>query len=379
MISRRVQAVDSSGIRKVFELAAKMKDPVNLSIGQPDFDIPEPLKEVAIEAIRTGQNRYTLTQGIAKLREGVRANLAATCGVAVGADEVLITSGVSGGLLLAFLALLDPGDEIIIFDPYFVMYKHLVRLVNAVPVIIDTYPSFLPDPEQVAAAITPRTKAIILNSPANPTGVVLPEALQRELVAVAAKHGLVIISDEIYRDFRYSDTPHFSPGSIYPDTITMGGFSKSHAMTGWRLGYATAPKAIMDELIKVQQYTFVCAPAPMQLAAAAALAFPMQEHFDDFGRKHRLIRDGLAPEFRISGGEGAFYLFPEVPAGCGTATEFVSEAITRKEVLVIPGNVFSERDTNFRLSFATTEATLKRGIAALCALARELRAERGAC
>lgn len=379
MISRRVQAVDASGIRKVFELAAKMKDPVNLSIGQPDFDIPEPLKEVAINAIRAGQNRYTLTQGTAALRDKVRANLAATCGVKAAPDEVLITSGVSGGLLLAFLALLDPGDEIIIFDPYFVMYKHLVRLVNAVPVIIDTYPSFLPDPDKVAAAVTPRTKAIILNSPANPTGVVWPEALQRALVAVAEKHGLVVISDEIYRDFRYVATPHFSPGSYYPETITMGGFSKSHAMTGWRLGYATAPKAIMDELIKVQQYTFVCAPAPLQAAAAAALDFPMADCLAEYRDKHRLIRDGLAAEFTIAGGEGAFYLFPEVPAGCGTATEFVSAAIARKETLVIPGSVFSERDTHFRLSFATTEATLRRGIDALCSLARELRAENKSC
>ena len=234
------------------------------------------------------------------------ANLAAACGVRVAEDEVMITSGVSGGLLLAFLALLDPGDEIIIFDPYFVMYKHLVRLVNAVPVIIDTYPSFLPDPEKVAAAVTKKTRAIIFNSPANPTGVIWPEALQRALVAVAEKHGLVVISDEIYRDFRYVDTPHFSPGSYYPETITMGGFSKSHAMTGWRLGYATAPRVIMEEMVKVQQYTFVCAPAPLQLAAAAALDFPMDNHLADYRRKHKIIRDGLAAEFSIAGGDGAF-------------------------------------------------------------------------
>lgn len=376
MISRRVQAVDASGIRKVFELAAKMQNPVNLSIGQPDFDVPEPLREAAIDAIRAGTNRYTLTQGLALLRDRVRADLAQTQQVQAAADEVMITSGVSGGLLLAFLALLDPGDEVIVFDPYFVMYKHLVNLINARPVFVDTAPTFMPDPEKVAAAVTPRTKALILNSPANPTGVVYPEALVRELVRVAQQHGLVIISDEIYRDFNFSGMPHFSPGSIYPATITMGGFSKSHAMTGWRLGYATAPKALMDEMIKVQQYTFVCAPAPLQVAAAAALDYDMSAHFADYRRKHDLMRRGLEQEFTIHGGQGAFYLFPQVPEGCGSGSDFVNAAITRKETLVIPGNVFSEHDTHFRLSYAATEDTLQRGIAALCSLARELRAER---
>src|SRR3954465_1189518 len=168
-IASRAHAVDASGIRKVFDLAAKMKDPINLSIGLPDFDVPEVAKRAAIEAIESGQNRYTQTQGIAPLRERLRKDLSAEIGRDVG--EVLITSGVSGGLFLAILATIDPGDEAIFLDPYFVMYKHLLTLAGGKAVPVDSYPDFRFHPERVAAAITPRTKLLILNSPCNPTGV----------------------------------------------------------------------------------------------------------------------------------------------------------------------------------------------------------------
>src|SRR5277367_7015479 len=170
-ISQRALGVDASGIRKVFDLAAKMKDPINLSIGLPDFDVPDTLKEAAIDAIRAGQNRYTQTQGIAPLRERLRKNLSAEMGRDVG--DVLVTSGVSGGLLLAILATIDPGDEAIFLDPYFVMYKHLLTLVGGKPVIIDSYPDFRFHADRVEKAITPHTKLLILNSPSNPTGVVM--------------------------------------------------------------------------------------------------------------------------------------------------------------------------------------------------------------
>src|SRR5687767_11034062 len=174
LISRRALGVDASGIRKVFDLAAKMKDPINLSIGLPDFDVPEPVKLAAIDAIRAGNNRYTQTQGIAALRERLRNELTAEIGRDVG--EVLITSGVSGGLLLAILATIDPGDEAIFLDPYFVMYKHLLTMAGGKPVIVDSYPDFRFHAERVERAITPRTKLLILNSPSNPTGVVMSEA-----------------------------------------------------------------------------------------------------------------------------------------------------------------------------------------------------------
>src|SRR5271155_133370 len=236
-LSRRALAVDASGIRKVFDLAAKMVDPINFSIGLPDFDVPEVAKDAAVEAIRTGNNRYTQTQGIAPLRERLRKDLTAEIGRDVG--EVLITSGVSGGLLLAILATIDPGDEAIFLDPYFVMYKHLLTMVGGKPVVVDSYPDFRFHPERVEKAITPHTKLLILNSPSNPTGIVMTEAEVKAAVDIARKRNLLIISDEIYEPFLY-DMPRGlpTPAKLHDCTLVLRGFSKSHGMTGWRLGYA---------------------------------------------------------------------------------------------------------------------------------------------
>src|SRR3954470_20768838 len=200
-ISRRAHGVDASGIRKVFDLAARMKDPINLSIGLPDFDVPEPVKAAAIESIRAGQNRYTQTQGIAPLRERLRKELTEEVGRDVG--EVLITSGVSGGLLLAIMATIDPGDEAIFLDPYFVMYKHLLTMAGGKAVAVDSYPDFRFPADRVERAITPKTKLLILNSPSNPTGVVMSEAEVHAAIELARKHDLLIVSDEIYEPFLY--------------------------------------------------------------------------------------------------------------------------------------------------------------------------------
>src|SRR5580765_4444549 len=200
-VSARAHAVDASGIRKVFDLAAKMKDPINLSIGLPDFDVPDIAKAAAIEAIKAGQNRYTQTQGIAPLRERLRADLSREIGRDVG--EVLVTSGVSGGLLLAILSVIDPGDEAVFLDPYFVMYKHLLTVAGGKAVAVDSYPDFRFHADRVEKAITKRTKMLMLNSPSNPTGTVLSEAEIRSAVDVAKKHDLLLLSDEIYEPFLY--------------------------------------------------------------------------------------------------------------------------------------------------------------------------------
>src|SRR5437763_8543510 len=203
-ISRRAHGVDASGIRKVFDLAAKMKDPINLSIGLPDFDVPDVAKEAAIQAIRAGHNRYTQTQGIAPLRERLRKELSGEIGRDVG--EILITSGVSGALFLAILATIDPGDEAIFLDPYFVMYKHLLTMAGGKPVGVDSYPDFRFHAERVEKAITPRAKLLILNSPSNPTGVVMSEQEVASAIELARKHDLLIISDEIYEPFLYESS-----------------------------------------------------------------------------------------------------------------------------------------------------------------------------
>jgi aspartate aminotransferase/aminotransferase len=242
-ISARANAVDASGIRKVFDLAAKLKDPINLSIGLPDFDVPDVVKEAAIQSIKAGHNRYTQTQGIAALRDRLSTDLSVEMHREVG--DVLITSGVSGGLMLALMAVINPGDEVVFLDPYFVMYKHLLTLTGGVPVAVDSYPDFRFHADRVEKAITPRTKMLILNSPSNPTGVVMTQTEIQAAVDLAKKYDLLILSDEIYEPFLYDAHRGQLPsaGKIYDRTIILRGFSKSHAMTGWRLGYAAGPQA----------------------------------------------------------------------------------------------------------------------------------------
>src|SRR6185503_15312272 len=201
LLADRTRAFDSSGIRKVFDLAAKMKDPVNFSIGQPDFDVPDAIKDACIEAIRAGKNAYTVTQGLPALREKLQARIDQQYHHAD--RKVLVTLGTSGGLSLIMWSLINPGDEVLMFDPYFVMSPALTKLVGGVPVIIDTYPDFRIDLNKVAAAITPRTKLILLNSPANPTGAVASEAEIRGLAKLAAEKDVILVSDEIYSSFSF--------------------------------------------------------------------------------------------------------------------------------------------------------------------------------
>ena len=371
-LADRTAKFDSSGIRKVFDLAAKMASPINLSIGQPDFAVPEAIKDAAIAAIRGDKNGYSVTQGIAELRAKLQA----------GVDEqyhhadrrVLVTSGTSGSLVLAMLAMVNPGDEVIVFDPYFVMYPALVGMVGGRCVTIDTYPDFRIDPDRVAAAITPRTKMILLNSPANPTGAVAGEAELRALACLAAKHNIALVSDEIYREFCY-DAPLVSPAQWNEQTIVVDGFSKTYGVTGWRLGFVHGPAAIIDKLTMLQQYTFVCAPHPLQWAALAALDVDMSAYIEAYRRKRDRVVSGLTEAgYSVTKPGGAFYVFPEAPTRTGgasgsreSASEFVARAIA-KELLIIPGNIFSGRDTHFRISYAASDETIERGLAVLAKL-----------
>lgn len=363
-IAERALGVDASGIRKVFDLAARMKDPINLSIGQPDFDVPDTCKEAAIDAIRKGNNRYTQTQGIASLIGRVQKDLTAELGRHPG--DVFITSGVSGGLFLAVLALINPGDEAICLDPYFVMYKHLLTIAGGKLTAVDSYPDFRFHADRVEKAITPRTKILFLNSPNNPTGSVMSREEIEAAVAVARKHDLIIVSDEIYEEFTYSDSVQ-SAAQSYERTLLLRGYSKSHAMTGWRLGYAAGPAEIIQQMIKLQQYTFVCAPSPMQIAAVTAEDVSMATQVAAYRRKRDLAYNSLRRKFEVVKPEGAFYIFPKAPKGM-TVAEFVNKAIERN-VLIIPGNVFSAQDTHFRISYATTDEKLAAGCDILCDIA----------
>jgi aspartate/methionine/tyrosine aminotransferase len=355
-IAERMRHIESSGIRKVFELARSLKDPVNLSIGQPDFDVPESIKAAAHAAIDRGANAYTVTQGISELRARIQADVAAR--YRHNDREVFITSGTSGGLVLALLCSVNPGDEVIVFDPYFVMYPHLVTLAGGTTVFIDTYPDFSIDVDRVRAALTPRTKAILVNSPANPTGRVSPREVLRDLANLAGERGVLLISDEVYRVFCY-DGPFVSPAEFNENVLVLDGFSKAYGMTGWRLGYAHGPRRLIEEMIKLQQFTFVCAPSMVQHAGVAAWDYDVSSIVADYRGKRDLIYHGLRDRYELARPEGAFYAFPKAPHGSGSA--FVAEAI-RNNLLLIPGNVFSARDTHFRLSYAADRRTLERGI-----------------
>jgi len=385
LITDRLRAIDASGIRRVFDLAATLSDPINLSIGQPDFDVPQPVKDAAIDAIQSGFNRYTVTQGCGPLSQKVATKVRQELPHwALGGDGgfgTLITSGVSGGLLLAIMTCAGPGDEVIIPDPYFVMYKHLVTLAGATPVCVDTYPDFQFTAGRIEPHITNRTKMILFNSPSNPTGVVATDAVCRQVAQLAEQHGVLLLSDEIYDQFcfekaRLEDSQDNQPEARCPTPAThtremllLRGFSKTYGMTGWRLGYAVGPESIIQQMTKLQQYSFVCAPSMAQMGGVAAMDVDMSEHVEAYRRKRDRVVERLSGLYELTVPGGAFYAFPQVPERLElTGSQFVERAIERS-LLMIPGAVFSDRDTHFRISYACDDAMLDRGLDVLCELA----------
>ena len=364
MISKRAQRIRPSGIRKMFERAATLENPVDFSIGQPHFDVPVELQEAAIAAIRGGQNRYTVTQGIPELNDKLAQRLEQRLGRSPG--PTLVTSGVSGGVLLSFLALLDPGDEILLPEPHFVLYRVVAETVGARPVFYDLYPDFKLTREALEAAYTERTKVLLLNSPSNPTGAVHSAQELQIAAEFARERNLVVISDEIYEAFVF-DGPYQSVAEWYDQTLILGGFSKTFAIPGWRLGYAAGPDSILDAMTTLQQFTFVCAHAPSQRAGVVALDLDLSSIIDDYRRKRDRIYTALRETYAPVRPGGSFYIFPPLPHG-ESGESFCQRAFER-EMLLVPGQAFSQRDTHFRLSFAVSDPVLERGIEILQSLA----------
>ena len=364
MLADRVKNIQASGIRKIFELVSTMEDPIDLSIGQADFDVPEPVKKAAVQAIEEGFNRYTVTQGIPELNEKIQAMLKARYGYEP--DSTLVTCGVSGGLVLALLCLVNPGDEVLLPDPYFIMYKVLVQLCQGETRYYDLYPDFKLRGEELEKQITERTKVILLNTPANPTGAVLSPAELRTVAEIARRHGLYVICDEIYDRFVYLDRFH-SISEYYPERlILLGGFSKTYGMPGWRMGYAAGPGEVLERMMVLQQFTYVCAPSMAQKAVLQAMDLDMGPYIEAYRRKRNLVYDALKDSFHTVRPEGSFYIFPELPRGV-TGQGFVKQALGHK-VLAVPGSAFSRKDTHFRVSFAAPEDKLERG----CEILRRL-------
>jgi aspartate/methionine/tyrosine aminotransferase len=369
--SDRARAIDASGIRRMFELAAGLENPINLTIGQPDFPVPRAIKDAVIDAIESDANGYTVTQGgpaaLRSVKQHVSKNIGWLCdGIRT---DAMLTSGTSGGLMLAALALLQKGDELIIPDPWFVLYPKLATFTGAKAIPCDTYPDFKLTAERVAPLITERTKALILASPGNPTGVVLDSHELGKLVALCQERGVLLISDEIYDEFTYQDALEDglcpSAARLWDQVLLIRGLGKTYGCTGWRLGYAAGPADLIDEMTKLQQFTYVCTPSMAQAAFKASDDVSMQKHVDEYQQRRDLVVRELGGLTKVTVPGGAFYAFVEVPKFLGlTGTHFAEKALERR-VLVVPGAVFSERDTHFRISYAVTPEKLAEGLGIL--------------
>lgn len=362
-IAQRVARVPPSGIRRFFDIAATMDNVISLGIGEPDFITPRPILEAGIQSLQRGETQYTSNSGTIELREALAQHLAQRYDVHYDPEsELLITVGVSEALYLALTAIIDPGDEVLIPTPCFVSYQPEVIFAGGVPVTVETEVEhdFQLQAADLEAHITPKTKALLMGYPNNPTGAAMGRQELLAIADLAQKHDLLVISDEIYDRLVYGGHEHVCFASLpgmRARTITLGGFSKDYAMTGWRVGYAAAPAPILGALRKVHQYTIMSAPTTSQAAALHALQHGephVQEMVAEYDRRRKLIVSGLnalgLPTFEPL---GAFYAFPRIDASGMDDETFADRLLKEEQVAVIPGNAFSADGSYVRCSYAT--------------------------
>ncbi len=372
IIAERVRLVPPSGIRRFFDLIASMEGIISLGVGEPDFPTPWVIAEAGIRALEKGFTSYTSNYGLLELREEVARYLERRFGVAYDPRaEILITAGVSEGLDLALRALVDPGDEVLIPDPSYVAYVPCTIFAGGVPVRVPTFPEdeFKLKASEIERRISPRTKILILNYPHNPTGTTLSLEDLLPIAELVEREGLLVISDEIYEKLTY-DAEHICFSSLpgmRERTVLLGGFSKSYAMTGWRIGYAAAPAEIIEAMMRIHQYTMLCAPTIAQKAAIAALregeeeAARMKEEFD---RRRKLLVSGLN-EIGLDCFEpkGAFYAFPSIRRTPFTAMEFAERLLLEAKVVVVPGSAFGEcGEGHVRVCYAASLAEIEEAL-----------------
>jgi aminotransferase len=366
-LNRVVQEIPPSGIRRFFDIVSQMDDVISLGVGEPDFVTPWRIREAAIYSLEKGYTTYTSNWGLLGLRQAIAQYLDSIYGVEYNPqNEVLITVGVSEGLDLALRALLNPGDEVIIPEPCYVSYRPCTLFAGGVPVPVPGRPEddFAVRAQTIEAAITPRTRALLLNYPNNPVGTTIPHAELLKIAALAERHDLVVISDEIYARLSYGE-PHTCFASLpgaESRTILLSGFSKSHAMTGWRIGYAVGPADVIGAMTKIHQYTMLCAGITPQLAALEALKNGLadtEEMVAQYDERRRLVVTG----FRSMGLDcvepaGAFYAFPSIRSTGLTSTEFAEALLKEERVAVVPGPAFGDCGEGFvRCAYAaSTEA-----------------------
>ncbi|NLE84189.1 MAG: pyridoxal phosphate-dependent aminotransferase [Chloroflexi bacterium] len=364
ILSDRVAGLKPSGIRLFFDIAATMKDVISLGIGEPDFATPTPVIEAGVEALRRGETHYTSNHGLQVLRQAVADHLKRLYNVEYFAQsEIVMTVGVSEALYLAFTAILNPGDEVIVPTPCFVSYQAEVSLAGGVPVEVATYVEneFVPRIEDIEAAITPKTRAILIGSPSNPTGAVYTREFLVQLADLVEKHDLLVISDEIYDRLVYGieHTCFASLPRMQERTILLGGFSKAYAMTGWRIGYAAAPKEILNGMVRVHQYSVMSAPTVSQYAALTALMVGepyVKDMHNEYDRRRKLVVKGLnAIGLKTFEPKGAFYAFPDLRSTGLSDDEFCTRLLQEEKVAIVPGNAFGDAGIGFaRVSYATS-------------------------
>jgi aminotransferase len=372
-LSESVLAVPASGIRRFFDLVAEMDDVISLGVGEPDFVTPWRFREAAIWSLEKGMTTYTSNYGLLELRAAIARHLSERYKVSYDpAKEVLITVGVSEALDTAFRALLNPGDEVLVVEPSYVSYVPCIRFAGGTEVMVPTSAAngFRVQVEDIRARITPRTKAILLAYPCNPTGATMDRESLQEIVDLAVQHDLYIVSDEIYDRLTY-DGEHTCLASLdgaRERTILLNGFSKAYAMTGWRIGYACAPAHVVEMMMKIHQYTMLCAPITAQMAALEALKSgerDVQDMVADYDRRRRLFVKGLNDlglACPLPG--GAFYAFPSIERTGLTEEEFTERLLTEQRVLVVPGSVFGAGGKgHVRCCYATATDKLTEALA----------------
>jgi aminotransferase len=374
-ISQKARDISPSGIRKYFDLLSSMDGAISLGVGEPDFVTPWPMREAGIMAIEKGFTMYTSNRGMPDLRDAIAKYHRKFYGLSYDShSEILVTTGSSEGLDLAFRAIIDPGDEVIMSDPHYVAYPVCVSLAGGVPVPVPTYEknNFELMPADIRKKLTPKTKAILLSFPSNPTGAVMPRKLLIEIAKMAVEHDLLVVSDEIYARLTY-DSEHTCMASLpgmKERTILIGGFSKAFAMTGWRVGFTLANTEITEAMLKVHQYTMMCAPIMGQLAAVEALKDSNNKEVEamlaEYDRRRRVIVKGFR-DLGLSCFEpkGAFYAFPNITSTGMTSEEFAEGLLTEEKVAVVPGSVFGKCGQGYvRCCYATSmpeiEEALKR-------------------
>lgn len=361
-LANRINNFDSSDFQEVFRKQRVLKNPIDLSVGIPEDLTASHIKQAGVHAIQNDHTFYLPASGMPELRVALSQKLKIQNKIDAPPEAISIVPGLTTGLLLVYMALLDPGDEVIIMDPSYPPYEHLATLLGAEAMKVLTLPTFQLDIPTIEASITHRTKAIVINSPNNPTGAVYAKKDLLKLAEIADRNNLVIISDEIYESFIY-EGEHFSIGSVYPNTITMGGFSKEYAMTGWRLGYLSGPQELIDAVNELQQYVVFSSNSIAQHAALEALKHPVPLR-DKYSKKRNLVLEKLREYgYALHGGQGAYYVFIQAPHQL-TDIEFVEKA-AEHNLLILPGRAFSSRHGYVRLSYGNTISEVEKGLSVI--------------